>query len=160
MQVPQDWTYRFRGHETGGMMVRCSWFLDLYQRNYILSSKLALVHVRQTCITATLFLGGVSQRASAGAASLRGGCTMASGLTFGESWTWLWWLWHGCIGGRWGASVFFRLVRLQLRNWCLEYVDPVIDRDKRYICLCLQHTVWLCLTCCGNFRRTFFLFST
>lgn len=50
MQVPQDWTYRFRGHETGGMTVRCSWFLDLYQRNYLLSSKLALVHVRQTCI--------------------------------------------------------------------------------------------------------------
>ena len=55
---------------------------------------------------------------------------MASGLTFGESWAWWWWLWHGCIGGRWGASIFFGLVWLQLRNWCLEYVDPVMDRDS------------------------------
>ena len=60
--------------------------------------------------TAAVFLEGVSQRASASTASLRGGCTMASGLTFGESWGWLWWLWHGRIGGRWGASMFLGLV--------------------------------------------------
>lgn len=108
--------------------------LIYYQRNYLLSSQLALVHVRKAISQAkhlwhVFHFGrgghnqhseakhvfpshsfpqtGVSQRASAGTASLRGGCTMASSLTFGESWAaQLWWLWHGCIGVRWGAAEY------------------------------------------------------
>lgn len=74
---------------------------------------------------------------------------------------------HGHGGGGYGMAALVAGGVLQYSSgWCgfssgIDVWNMLIQSWTEIATyLCLQHTVWHCLTCCGHFRRPFFLFST